>query len=94
MTPKFSVGEVAILQSVNRPELNGECTVLDIRIGMSRNVTTGKIRPSIVYKTTIELTGAFGWGEPALRKKHQPGDMSFTELMVNLSQPVEAPSHS
>lgn len=88
MTPKFSVGEVVILQSKEAPQCNGECTVLEVEcFGSWTGYVTTTPPPEGRDKAAL-------WCESALRKKHQPGDMSFTELMVNLSQPVQAPSHS
>lgn len=113
MTPKFSVGEVVILQSVNRPDLNGECTIGAV-VTRQGQATEDRVHPAgfvirkgeriaagyvlqelMPYSTTTDGHKCeLLWAESALRKKHQPGDMSFTELMVNLSQPVQAPSHS
>lgn len=91
MTPKFSVGEVVILQSKQVPQCNGECTVLEVLDPDFWNESYGYVTTTPVPE---KLAGAGAWDESALRKKHQPGGMSFTELMVNLSQHVEAPSHS
>lgn len=76
--PLFSVGEEVLLQSVRYPELNGECTVLDVR-NSTDNKTFG-------YKLTIaapEPTNGW-WIQSALRKKHKPSDHSFDSLMADL----------
>lgn len=86
MTPKFSVGEVVILQSQHNPEANGEYTVLSFERGIGR--------PSGVECYVYMLDGVLSWSklgswaESALRKKHQPGEHSFTDLMASLKNPV------
>jgi hypothetical protein len=90
MNPLFSVGEVVILQSVSRPELNGECTVLE-RVAPGQMAKCGLINNlhGYGYKTTIKnISDSIHWAESALRKKHQPGEQSFTQLMQTLKSPV------
>lgn len=91
MTPKFSVGEVVILQSRKFPERNGEYEVVKV---LPHGADHGFQRVSRGNFGYVLSGGRNLWAESALRKKHQPGDMSFTELMVNLSQHVQASSHS
>lgn len=96
MRPKFEVGEVVILQSKNKPECNGEyvvdyCSVCPI--GTKFNYS------GYDYTHSLAVVGYFldgannHKGEPilfsesALRKKHTPGEMSFTDLMASLSSP-------
>lgn len=95
--PKFFPGEVVILQSVNKPHLNGEYTVLDVIHGgdLIKCRITGKdckrAESGIPAYRLVELIdeGTNGiealWKESTLRKKHVPGDMSFTELMSSLT---------
>lgn len=99
-TSKFFPGEVVILQSKKRLELNGEYTVLDvIRTGdltkcritgqTCRRVDVGSLAYRLVE---LKVKGTNGveiiWNESALRKKHEPGAMSFTELMASLKSPI------
>ena len=81
MRPKFEVGEVVLLRSVNFPECNGEATVLDI-IEDRTFVYAYKLTISHHADGFLEY-----WGEPALRKKHTPGEMTFDNLMASLSSP-------
>lgn len=85
MRPKFEVGEVVILDSKHRPECNGEYVVVDAMYGLWRNNTTKEIREGWTYK--LNDGSKDPWGEPSLRKKHQPGELSFTDLMASLSSP-------
>jgi hypothetical protein len=98
MNPKFSVGEVVILQSETMPECNGEYSVLIVVTGkMSYECpVTGEIIISVADGIGYVLDGGHTddtgtccqWGEWALRKKHQPGEHSFTDLMASLKNPV------
>lgn len=107
MTPKFAVGEVVILQSKDHPECNGECEVLEVfypgsAIGVAEGLHYKPDSKAFSYKLNkfykIEHGGNAYRGncfsERALRKKHQPGELSFDKLMSSLSQPVQEPSHS
>jgi hypothetical protein len=90
MNPLFSVGEVVILQSDAFPSLNCECTVLEIvppgGYSLCGLLNTQK---KTGYKTeVISPRGSQWWAESALRKKHQPGEHSFTDLMASLKNPV------
>lgn len=103
--PKFSVGEVVILQSKSRPELNGEDVVKQLvlpgdkflcRLSNEKvrykGYTLGYILESTILEgknTTGEFVVEIVWSESALRKKHQPGEMSFNELMNSLKYPVK-----
>lgn len=96
MHPKFVEGEVVLLQSVEQPECNGEYTVHAVRLPLTRykcrvsGVVRTRIDPSIGYilDGPIVIDGnEVAWNESALRKKHQPGDMSFDDLMSSLSSP-------
>lgn len=84
MRPKYEVGEVVLLQSVARPELNGEYVVEDVHFGSAITATQ-----------RIEFTGYLyglegldcNWIETSLRKKHTPGELTFENLMASLSSP-------
>jgi hypothetical protein len=99
--PLFSVGEVVILQSVTRPEINGEDTV----IGVYKRGDLFEDRFTKLHGTLSDPDSLFSyrlkdnagvttndhgviceapWRESALRKKHQPGEMSFSELVSSL----------
>jgi hypothetical protein len=98
MNPKFSVGEVVILQSVNRPDLNGEYSVLIVvneKMAYECPITGKKIINGGDCVGYVLDDGALDetdtccqWKESALRKKHQPGEQSFTDLMASLKNPV------
>lgn len=87
MRPKFEVGEVVLLRSLTRPEINGECTVLEVLYREDGYIghVTGEVSHFAYRTTTYSEHG--GWIESALRKKHQPGEMSFDSLMASLSSP-------
>jgi hypothetical protein len=86
MRPKFQVGEEVILQSKARPECNGECIVTE--------VTTGNIKPEdgaptyrgVAYFTSIEHPEGYKWAESALKKKHDPGTKSFSQLISDINK--------
>lgn len=99
MIPKFSVNEIVIVQSPHYPETNGEyevvqvLTYLEFRAHCQNQFkadpegfiyklkdycATGKVNPE--NKTDCV-------SEPSLRKKHLPGEFSFSSLMDNLKLP-------
>lgn len=100
--PKFSVGEVVILQSRDVPNFNGEYTVeqiLSVGEVYSCRLTGEKLVKAdngspYAYRLfglcpEQEKTGwEVVWNEVALRKKHQPGEMTFEGLIMSLSNPV------
>jgi len=86
MNPKFSVDEVVILQSVECPEFNGDHSVTEIRVGTFKEQSSELSVEGIGYR--LGGTGDEWWCESALRKKHQPGEQSFTDLMASLKNPV------
>lgn len=84
MTPKFEVGEVVVLQSATMPELSGEYTVMK-HLGLGHALNTDKVE--FGYELTIECPGCLGWAESSLRKKHEPGTLSFRDLVQTLKDP-------
>ncbi len=97
MNPKFSVGEVVILQSVDNPQCNGETTVLKVLNDGDRyicHVTNMRVRngAGLAYVLDVDILDATGtcmqWNECAIRKKHHPGEHSFTNLMAILNAPA------
>ena len=88
--PLFSVGEVVILQSVSWPECNGDATVLE-HVPSGKMSSSGKLNTHGVDGYRLDVIASNGnpwWNQSALRKKHQPGEQSFTELMQTLKSPV------
>lgn len=84
MNPKFSVGEIVILQSKHYPALNGEYTVTQV-IHEPNFDWDGNL---VDYG--YNLAGStISWAEHALRKRHQKGDMSFKELMSDLKTNIQ-----
>lgn len=96
---KFEEGEVVILQSKQRPELNGEYVVLSV-------VPDGTTYKDCTFFTsdgnpfgydlghTLILEGCHPniWSECALRKKHKPASKGFRALMSDfLKQPATMP---
>lgn len=93
----FHVGEEVILQSVDRPDLNGEYTVRQVLVGRETYIcraTGKKVRtyPEGFYyilEEVIPLTHdgfEINWDESALRKKHKPSDDSFEQMMNKLKE--------
>jgi len=86
--PKFSVNELAILDSIHFPQDNGEVVIVNMEYKVILyNKTTMEPMPSgWVY--VLEGKGGT-WAEEALRKKFQKGDMSFKELMSDLKTNIQ-----
>jgi hypothetical protein len=90
MNPSFSVGEVVILQSKNFPECNGDATVLEY-VPPGELSASGELNTHGVDGYRLDVIASNGnlwWSPSALRKKHQPGEQSFTQLMQTLKSPV------
>lgn len=100
MRPKFEVGEVVILQSKSQPESNGEYTVAVVlmegmrvvcRLGSGVGMLGSDTASYLFTEPVRDLAHPKGkevlWAESALRKKHLPGELSFTNLMASLSSP-------
>lgn len=105
MSPKYSVGELVILQSREYPEYNGEYYVNKIldkgehsKCRITANVhycipTHGPnsyllSEPHLNKDTGLEVF----WAECALRKKHEPSQMSFQSLIQSINSPVKQES--
>lgn len=87
--PKFAVGEVVILCSKYQPECNGEYTIQRVVHGDRPNIVTNETETGYHYQLE-GLVGSEGnvlWLESSLRKKYQPGEMSFDKLMGVLNSP-------
>lgn len=96
MNPKFEVGEVVLLRSKSHPEADCESTILDIKEPLTAHpceAGSGVVfrGPNYSYKLQVSVVHNGGltsfWDETSLRKKHTPGEMSFTSLMASLSSP-------
>lgn len=91
--PKFSVGEVVILQSRSAPELNGEYPVLDVCLPGESTPVDGVMKKNMAANSAylLEVAGPHGsnwWSESVLRKRHQPGEHSWQDLKTILHLPV------
>jgi hypothetical protein len=95
MRPKFSVGEVVILQSVNYPEFNdeyivhavldGEDTYMCRASGHMFSSWVGDSMYVYVLDGPIVYDGKeILWSEKALRKKQEPCGLSYEELMASM----------
>lgn len=104
MNPKYSVGESVILQSKSMPEYNGEYTVYKI-LEQHQKFTcrlTGEILSTYdeglgyllctPLKDKVEGFGETQWMESALRKRHEPSQMSFQSLIQAINSPVKQES--
>lgn len=102
MNPKFSVGEIVIVQFPHYPESNGEYEVVDIftwegfRKYCNNTFTSNNGEPIMYRLKDYVVIGHKNpehktdcCSEPHLRKKHQKGDMSFKELVTNLNSKIQ-----
>ena len=100
-TPKFKVGEEVILQSKGYLEYNGEYivesvftpnqTVTDRISGLkSTNMSNCFVyRFTQILKSKKKENVEISFLESALRKKYKPSEVSFSELMTSLNQPIK-----
>lgn len=103
MNPKYSVGENIVLQSRSHPEYNGEYTVFKIvrdgQIYTSRlggqsmiSVDFGYLLDTPLKDKQADFYVEVKWAESALRKKHEPSQMSFQSLIQSINSPVKQES--
>lgn len=106
MNPKYSEGESVILQSISSPESNGEYTIRQVvkegemykcrHSGQDLiNATDlGYILEEIITLSESQKGGNIEamWAESALRKKHEPSQMSFQSLIESINSPVKQES--
>jgi len=96
--PKYEIGEVVLLRSVELPHMNCEAAVLKIyggpagtkidHEGVGYQLSVGGFSYFLDKDFPSPETGnQIMWAESALRKKHQPGEMGFEDLMFSLSSP-------
>lgn len=83
MKQLYEVGEVVILQSRSKPEMNGEYIIESIDETCLPLNVSGKMS-SYGYFLKGSL---YSWAESALRKKHEPSQQSFKDLMRTLKSP-------
>lgn len=85
--PRFSVGELAILQSVNQPDYDGEYTIKEIKYAENiKEVVTKEEITGYWYNLGFYSNkGNNFWFEKSLRKKQEPSEMSFMQLMGSLN---------
>lgn len=100
MNAKFSVGEVIILQSPNLSEYNGEYTIHailpvneDFKCRLTgRMIYTTEGLSYILDEPLADLHEIDGsetlWDPSSIRKKQEPGELSYTELMQSLHSPI------
>lgn len=99
MNPKFSVGEVVIVQSPYYPEQNGEYEVEEVFtyaefLEYCKGAFKSDCKTFIYRLKGYSATGKINpenktdcVSEPSLRKKHLPGEQSFKDLMTTLKSP-------
>lgn len=87
MTPKFSVGEVCIIQSPTFPEWNGEAEILEVYEPLE---VVGGLEPIAMYTYLTDKSEEFVVLETSLRKKHDPSQYNFHELMDNIKDMATA----
>lgn len=84
--PLFEIGETVIIYSEKCPQRNGEnLCIFSIEdfVGEDR---LGRHYEGFIY--SFEGLPDEWWTEPTLRKKHQPSEMNFNELMSSLNAPI------
>lgn len=85
--PKFSVGEVVILQPYLAPHLHGkQVTIKDLDYA-SGFLTNGQSYKGWCYWTDEKYEEYDGLMEASLRKKHDGSEFTFDQLMSTLKQP-------
>ena len=86
----FKLGEEWILQSVQNPELNGDCVITAVEEPERRwhFIGGGEIgwATDFAYFTTIAHPNGCVWNESALRKKHKPSTESLSTMIEELNK--------
>jgi hypothetical protein len=99
MNPKYSEGEIVILQSANFPEYSGEYEIFKVLFYNDEfpdrldKTTTLVCDGPVAYVFTEPLADKSTsteciWAEHSLRKRQQPGQMGYKELMTSLKNSV------
>ena len=94
MNPKYSLGEIVILNSPSYPQYNGEYTV--VGISKSGEVYKGKIVQAGDKNWYYDLgfnTPKYKefslWNEICLLKKHESSKMSFQSLIQSIQNSLK-----
>lgn len=98
MKPLFQVGEEVVLQSKTHPELNGECTVMQVQKNGDKYLNPDKNRiVTAIYRyghfsyfTSIRNPNGEPWAQCALRKKHKPSDQSLEDIIKEINSKVKS----
>ena len=88
---KFSPGELVILQSKSEPTKNGEYYVNDVKLTprCRINNSDGEILKDVYIYQLDDVESESGWWlEDALRKKQEPSEFSYDQLMTTLKSPL------
>lgn len=101
MNAKFSEGEVVILQSVNYPEYSGEYEIfkilgqgeewedrIDSEVILVCDDYIGYIFTTPLPSKDQDHSGECLWAESSLRKRQEPSELSYTEIMQTLRSPI------
>lgn len=100
MNPKFSEGELVILQSPRFPEHNGEYTVSKVWSNPDQTfncrMTGTLLRVNLIESFSYHFEEPLGdhkgreicFTESSLKKKQEPGEMDYKELMQTLKNSV------
>lgn len=84
--PKFSEGEIVILQSESYPHLSGEYPVLGVWWEEKAHIVSGGIvMGTYVYDLPTELAEVDGWLESSLRKKYDGCGQDYNEMIKSLN---------
>lgn len=102
MNPKFSEGEIVVLQSSTHPQFNGEYPVQAVykfnkedktifHPGIGKLLVFKNLTTDFVYDLGNLLDAKYCTlnDEFELKKKHNPSSMSYQELMTNLSTKIQ-----
>ena len=91
MKPLFEIGESCLLQSLSAPHLSGEVVILSVKhakntpvVGLKGMYTGFVYSVGVIGPNNIDL-----WIEDCLRKKQEPSQFSFKELMSNLNTKIQ-----
>ena len=86
----FKIGEECILQSVQNPELNGDCVITVVEQPERRWHKEGDniigYSTNFAYFTTIPHPNGYVWAESALRKKHKPSTKSLSTMVEEINK--------
>jgi hypothetical protein len=95
MKQLYEVGEVVLLRSRELPEYDGEYVVQKVYAPNEWTIdsTGSQYNGSHTYSYALGFSFEWGkgvcdaWQQTALRKKHEPSQQSFKDLMTTLKSP-------